>query len=134
MRPRRYGLLKVHKEGCPLRPILSMTGAQYCVSRWICELLEPVLAKYSTHCVKDSFEIVDLLKEKQICYAGHMCLFDVVSLFTNVPLHKTIDICIDSLYRNDAIEPTYTAINEESLSKLLLMATPGVEFSFDNMM
>ena len=135
MRPRMYGLPKVHKEGCPLRLILSMTGSpQYCVSRWICELLEPVLVKYSTHCVKDSFEFVDLLKEKQIRSAGHMCSFDVVSLFTNVPLHETIDICMDSLYRDDAIEPTYTAINEDSLRKLLLMVTSGVEFSFDNMM
>ena len=135
MRPRLYGLPKVHKEGCPLRPILSMTGSpQYKVSQWLCELLEPVVAKYSTRCVRDSFQFVDLLKSKLPRSTGHMCSFDIVSLFTNVPLHETIDICMNSLYRDDMVELIYTAIREDSLRKLLLMVTSGVEFSFDNIM
>ena len=32
---------------------------------------------------------------------GYMCSFDVVSLFTNVPLEEVIDICADVLFRND---------------------------------
>ena len=134
-RPRMYGLPKIHKEGCPLRTILSMTGSpQYVVSQWLCELLEPVLSKYSARCVKDSFGFVNLLKEKRIPSTGHMCSFDIVSLFTNVPLQETIDICMDALYRDDRVESTYTAINEDSLLKLLLMVTSGVEFSFDDTM
>ena len=129
IRPRMYGLPKVHKEGYPMRPILSMTGSpQYVVSKWLCQVLDPVLAKYSTHCVKDSFAFADLLKEKQVHVTGHMCSFDVVSLFTNVPLDKTIDICMDTLFRDETMEPIYTAIKENSLRQLLLMVTSGVEF------
>ena len=36
--------------------------------------------------------------------SAHMCSFDVVSLFTNVPLEETINICLDVLYRNDEVD------------------------------
>ena len=39
-RPRMYGLPKIHKNGCPLRPILSMTGSpQFAVFQWLCRIL-----------------------------------------------------------------------------------------------
>ena len=51
---------------------------------------------------------------------GHMCSFDVVSLFTNVPLEETIDICADALYRRDDNKDP-VAISEDSFRKLLKM-------------
>ena len=59
-----------------------------------------------------------------------MCSFDV-SLFTNVPIDETIEICLNTLYHSDMKPPK---ISEALLKKLLLKATRGVEFSFDNMM
>ena len=89
-----YGLPKIHKAGCPVRPILSMCGSpQYKVSRWICRLLQPVLDMYSTYVVKDSFQFADFLHDHEFPETFFMCSFDVVSLFTNVPLDFTIDIC-----------------------------------------
>ena len=61
-----------------------------------------------------------------------MCPFDVVSLFTNVPLEETIKICADALYRDDDIDPLYTALSEESFCKFLRLVTSGVEFSFND--
>ena len=34
-----------------------------------------------------------------------MASLDVDSLFTNIPLDETIDICIDSLYKDDENTP-----------------------------
>ena len=134
-RPRMYGLPKVHKVGAPLRPILSMSGSpQYDTSKWLCKLLQPVRKKYSKWCIKDSFQFIDLLKKKKIGSNGFMCSFDVVSLFTKVPLEETIKICLDALYRDDDVEPEYTALSENSLCSLLRMVTSGVEFSFDDVM
>ena len=133
LRPRMYGLPKIHKDGVPLRPILSMTRSpQYDVSKWLCRVLNPVLQMYSTRSIKDSFSFIDLIKGNKICSDGHMCSFDAVSLFTNVPLEKTIDICADALYRSDDAEPM--TISEDSFRKLLRMVTSGVEFSFDGIM
>ena len=129
-----YGLPKLHKSGQPLRPILSMTGApQYNVSKWLCRLLDPVVQVYSTRCIKDSFAFVDLLKSSvPLTAAGYMCSFDVVSLFTNVPVEETIEICMKALYHSEISEQP--PITEQSFRVLLRMVTTGVEFSFDDMM
>ena len=133
LRPRLYGLPKVHKPGCPLRPILSMSGSpQYAASQWLCHVLAPVLQLYSRHCVKDSFSFVETLREQPIPNNAHMCSFDVVSLFTNVPLEETVDICADALYRNEKIEPP--SLTEKSFRELLFALTSGVEFSFNDIM
>ena len=95
-----YGVPKIHKSGVPLRPILSMSGSpQYAVSQWLCSVLEPVLLKYGSHCVKDSFTFCQELKDAQLPMDGFMCSFDVVSLFTNAPLDIVIDICAKSFRR-----------------------------------
>ena len=132
-RPRMYGLPKVHKVNTPMRPILSMTGSpQYKVSQWICELLQPVVQKYGVHCVKDSFTFCEFLDNSDVPYDGFMCSFDVVSLFTNVPLDDVIDICAKALYHCDDIDPV--PLSESSFRKLLKIVTSGVEFSFNNIM
>ena len=57
-RRRIYGLPKVHKpQPIPLRPIFSMIGSpQHQMANWLAEILQPVLDKYASHVIKDSFE------------------------------------------------------------------------------
>lgn len=62
----------------------------------------------------------------------YMCSFDIVSLFTNIPLRQTFEICLDALYRNDNVVPP--SVPEKVLEKLLTKATTDVEFSFDDVM
>ena len=135
VRPRMYGLPKIHKKLVPLRPIVSMSGScQYAVSRWLSDLLSPVLDLYSTYCVKDTFEFCNMLRESDVPNGGVMCSFDVVSLFTNVPLVETIGICADVLYRNSDVFPFPPNLEEDEFRKLMLRVTSGVEFSFDDVM
>ena len=62
-RPRMYGLPKTHKASIPLRPILSMIGSsQHELAKWLCTILQPVLDRYSAHCIKDSFTFAKLFK------------------------------------------------------------------------
>ena len=133
VRPRAYGLPKIHKPTIPLRPIVSMSGsAQYKISRWLAELLEPVRKVYSTKCIKDSFAFVDLLRNAEVPNGGIMCSYDAVSLFTNVPLEDTIDICRKTLYHHDDFcAPT---LGEKDFVDLMRKVTSGVKFSFDNVM
>ena len=63
-----------------------------------------------------------------------MCSFDVVNLFTSVPLAEVLDICADALYRNDGIEPVTTTLSEDSFRELMRLATSGVEFSLNKTM
>ena len=55
-RPRMYNLPKTHKEGTPLRPMLTMTGlSHHELGRWLAGPLQPVLERFSSYCISDSF-------------------------------------------------------------------------------
>ena len=60
-----------------------------------------------------------------------LCSFDNRSLFTNVPLAETIQICADSLYGGKLIPPDYP---KEIFVELSNTATKSAEFSFNNNM
>ena len=121
-----YGLPKIHKEGTPLRPIISQIGSYtYELAKFLVPILSPLASnKYS---IKDSFSFVqDLLT---ITSAPYMCSFDVVSLFTNIPLEETIEICLNKLY---ATTDKVHNITKDNLRKLILYASKGNQFIFDN--
>ena len=102
-----YGLPKTYKKDVPLRPILSMTGsAQRQLAKWLTFLLDPVLQLSSTNCIPDSFIFAETLKNFQFpTSSSFLCSFDISSLFTNVPLQETIEICAVVLY-GDNLAPT----------------------------
>ena len=58
-----------------------------------------------------------------------MASLDVDSLFTNIPLDETIDICIDSLYKHDENTPK---IPKDVFHNLLTVATKESFFMFNN--
>ena len=100
---------------------------------WLTEVLVPVAQKFGQHQVKDSFEFCEhidkFMELHQDCSSVYMCSFDVVSLFTNVPLHEVIQICLNTLFRDEGV--VAPPLPEEFLKKLLYKATSEVEFSFD---
>jgi len=87
---------------------------------------------YSRYCVRDTFEFLDVLNESVLPPNGVLCSFDVVSLFTNVPLLETVDICANALYHSSDVSPP--TLSETSFKRLMIMVTTGVEFSFDDVM
>jgi hypothetical protein len=90
--PRLYGLPKIHKEGVPLRPIVSNIGAPtYKLSKHLSGLLNPLIGK-SVHNVKNSFHFIEILKSLQTKPGDLMVSFDVVSLFTKVPVEEAITL------------------------------------------
>ena len=58
-----------------------------------------------------------------------MASLDNDSLFTNVPLDETINICIDSLYKDDENSPK---IRKDVFRNLLTVATEESFFMFNN--
>ena len=132
-RPRMYGLPKIHKKDVPLRPILSMTGsAQHQLAKWLTSLLQPVLQNFSSNCLSDSFTFVKEVRKFTFSPSSvFLCSFDISSLFTNVPLAETIEICADALYNDDSTAPSFP---RNIFVELMQLATSSVEFSFNNNM
>ena len=49
--------------------------------------------------MKDSFEFAKMICEQDVIL--FMASVDVVSFFANAPLHETIDICVNELFKNN---------------------------------
>ena len=90
-----YGLPKTHKDGVPLHPILSMVGCfNHAFAKWIGGKLEHLREPKSI--AKDSFSL-DFLRGPSLT-GCHFVSYDVVSLFTNIPLNQTINLILEKLY------------------------------------
>ena len=101
-----YGLPKVHKDNYPIRPILSACNTpNYMLAKYLVPNLSPLTKNCYT--VHSSFAFA-----KEICEIDAtnlvMASFDVTSLFTNIPLHETIDIIIAEIFDN----PEYSHLTE----------------------
>ena len=59
----------------------------------------------------------------------HMATLDVDSLFTNIPLNETIDICFDNLYNDKENPPN---ISKHGFCNLLNIAIKESFFTFSN--
>ena len=123
---RMYGLPKIHKDNVPLRPIVSSIGTyNYNLAKFLVTLLQPI--SKSQFCIKDSFAFAREIQNAQSI--PFMCSFDVKSLFTNVPLLETIDICVQKLFQhqNDLVH----GMSSSEFRYLLLSATKDSHFLFN---
>ena len=143
-----YGLAKVHKianqinDGgssedrsnaarlLPLRPVISNIGtATYELSRYLAGVLKPLTR--SEYSVESSKDFVDMLGNKTLPPGFSLVSFDVVSLFTKVPLDFTINLILKKIYDERAI---VTKITRQQMKKLLLICTKEMHFSFNGRM
>ena len=110
-----------------------MTGsAQQQLAKWLTSLLDPVLQLFSTNCISDSFTFVENLRNFQFPTSSpFLCSFDISSLFTNVPLQETIEICANALYDDDLVPLPFP---RKIFIELMQTATSSVEFSFNDTM
>ena len=97
-----YGLSKVHKplvNGFPkLRPILpAINTGTYKWPKFFVPLLKPFTCNNYT--VKDTFNFPkDITQQSSKLF---MASLDMYSLFTNVPLHETVEICVNELFKSN---------------------------------
>ena len=118
---RAHGSAKVHKEFeriPPLRPIVDTIGStHYGVGKFLTSLLNP-LTQNEYH-LKDSFSAAEKINQipDNLYEEGYKLVsFDVKSLFTNVPLNKTIQVILDRVYNKKQIS---TTLKKRTLKKLI---------------
>jgi len=89
--PYFYGLPKTHKQGVPLRPIISSCNS---VTRpldsWLASVLSPFMGSFSNSHIKHSMDFMDKVRNLPT-HDKKLVSFDVDSLFTNVPLDDVLD-------------------------------------------
>lgn len=130
---RAHGSAKIHKEFTripPLRPIVDTIGStHYGVGKYISNLLNPLC--HNQYHLKDSFDAADKIKAipSQYFDEGYQFVsFDVKSLFTNVPLDKTIKVILDRTYKEKKIS---TSLKQRTLKKLIKDTCSKTAFMLD---
>ena len=116
---RAHGLPKIHKAFDLLpkfRPIIDTTGTtHYSVGKFISELLQPLTNNEYT--LKDTFDAANRIKAipPALFTEGYEFVsFDVESLFTNVPLQRTLKIIEDRIYNKKLVK---TKLKKSTLRK-----------------
>ena len=126
-----YGTAKVHrlKQGdtvdqLHLQPIVSnYVTASYKLAKYLAKLLS--LLSKSQYTVQSSKEFIKIKKQKVL--SNHkMISFDVISLFTNVPIDTTIVIVLKCIYERKEINTSFT---KQDVKELILLCTKGVDFT-----
>ena len=122
-----YGLPKVLKENLLIRPIISAIGTYiYNLAKWLDEIIKPFVNE-SKYLLKDTFDFVNKVKLFSNTKVG-MGSFDVESLFTNVPLEKTIDILVEKIFKDK--KSTFHGLKYFQFRDLTIIATQQPHFQF----
>ena len=91
--PYLYGTAKIHKPGNKMRPIIGTTGcASYKLSKFMAHMLQSIVGTISTAHVENSPHFVSKVNNFNVQYDEYqMISFDVVSLFTTVPVDDVLE-------------------------------------------
>lgn len=127
--PKYYGLPKVHKPDVPLRPIVSCIGAStQPLAKFVSNILELSFRTFNKFRIKDTFDFAERINNKRLPQGFALVSFDVVSLFTNIPL----DLVIDTLNKHfNLIEPN-TIVPKSEFLKIVTYLYNNTFFSFNN--
>ena len=132
---RAHGLPKVHKwfDRVPsFRPIIDTIGSTYySIGKYITKLLNPLTQnKYSPKDTFDAAERIKTIPKEFIRNEEYtLILLDAVSLFTNVPLWKTVNIILGCVYNQKLIKTTFS---KNVLKKLIVDTCQKTAFTFNN--
>ena len=124
-----YGSCKVYKANAgncpPFRPILSsLNTPTYKLANFLVPILKPLTTNEFT--VKDSFHFAKKVVDQQ--HDLFMGSLDVDSLFSNIPLEETIEICTNELFKESE---TVEGLSKTDFKELLSLATKDSHLIFD---
>ena len=92
----------MHKDRCPLRPILSAIGTlSYNLAKFL--VSAPSSLTTNEYSLKDSFQFVNGVTKINNANGYVMASFDITFLFTNMPLEETIAIALKLLFPNEKL-------------------------------
>ncbi|CAF2138891.1 unnamed protein product, partial [Rotaria magnacalcarata] len=125
--PYMYGLPKIHKQNVPCRPIISTVGSvTYRLSSWLACHLSTYVGTISQAHVKNSEDLINKIKNFNLT-ESKLVSFDVVSLFTNVPVENTIEF-LENYFKN---RTDTLPLGRDIFMKLLRLALSQSAFSFN---
>ena len=103
--------------------MLALNTPTYKLAKFLVTFLKPLTTNEFT--VKDSFHFAQEIVDQQ--HDLFMGSLDVDSLFTNIPLEETIEICTNELFKESE---TVEGLSKTEFKELLSLATKDLHFIF----
>ena len=129
--PAIRGSIKQHKPGFPLRPIVfSIGSALYNTSKFLSDILSPI-QNLNGYSVLNSSQFANEVANMEISDDEVMVSFDVVSLFTAIPVNKACEYIRDKL-NNDNTLHLRTSLNIDDIISLLKFILSNNYFVYNN--
>ena len=131
MTPVIYGLPNniIHKLNVPLRPIVYFyTCPTYNLSKHLARLLSPLVGNKPSE-VNNSREFVDFVRSIRLDESELMVSFDVVSLFTDIPVKLAQQVAQERLESDDTLSDR-TKLSVKEIMSLLSLCLHATYFSF----
>ena len=129
--PAIRGSVKHHKEGNPLRPIVTYIGsALYNTSKFLTDILSP-LQNRNGYSFANSLQFSKEISDIKIDENKVLVSFDVVSLFTAIPVDKASDY-IKIKLEQDASLPSRTNLDINDIISLLQFTLSNNYFMFND--
>ena len=127
--PQMYGLPKVHKEGTPMRPIVSAIGSpSYNLAKELARILTP-LAGNTPHTVRNSAAFVDRIRSLEMEPQDRLVSFDVTNLFPQVPIDEALKVIEERLAADGSLGER-TSIPASQLVELTELCLRTTYFKF----
>ena len=98
-----FGLLKLHRQGEPLRPIVSSFNSLTSGSeQFLLNLFKPILAKckFSINSTKNFKQKFCEIKDKFDERIHEVVSFDATSLYSNINVKRTVKFIVNHIYHN----------------------------------
>jgi hypothetical protein len=87
--PKIKGLIKLHKEHTPIRPIVNLCNSPaYNLGRFISKHLNSISYLLYSFSVKNSVQLINNLSDIPVNSNTRMCSFDISNMYTNIPIDK----------------------------------------------
>ena len=104
MYPMGCGATKIHKPETPLRPIVSSCGSvTYGEAKECTKILKPLVGK-SPHHINSTQDFVEQVKNVTLLPGVCLSSYDVVVLFTSVPVDTVLGIIKDLLEKDPTLK------------------------------
>ncbi len=124
------GSIKHHKPNNPLRPIVTgRNTALYNTSKFLANLLSP-LQNDNGYSVKNSNEFAKKLSQTHIDDDEVMVSFDVVSLFTAIPVDRACEHIRNKLFKDETLQHR-TKLSIDDIIRLLRFTLTTSYFNFN---
>ena len=105
--------------------MLNINTVTYQLEEYLSKVLPPL--RESAHNTKSTSDLIRQKKEPMP--AGYeLVSFDVKSLFTNVPLHRAMDITLRRIYDHKELD---TSTTKSEMKEMLTLCTKNVHFTYN---